>query len=54
MIAVPSIVMLLLVAILSAVGSAVLSKPWMKKTALALSAMEVALAIFLVVLVTHS
>lgn len=49
MIAIPSIAMVSLIAMLSMLGAVILRKPWMKFTALGLAAVEVGLVIFLVI-----
>ncbi len=49
MTALPSIVILFLVAIISFVGSAVLRKPWERRLAMGLAAMEMSMAIGLTI-----
>lgn len=51
MVAVPSITLILILAVMSTVGGAVLRERWMKLTAWGLAAMEVCMATFLIVLV---
>lgn len=50
MIAIPSIVLLTLLALLSFIASAVLRKPWMRYVAQACAGIEIALALFLVII----
>lgn len=50
MITVPSIVMLSLLAFMSMFAASILSRPWMRWTALTLATMETIMVVFLVML----
>jgi hypothetical protein len=50
MIAIPSILLISLLAMLSIIGAATLSTPWMRLVALGFAAWETAMVIFLLVL----
>ena len=51
--AAPSIAMILMLAFLSMFGATILSKPWMRWTALGCAVVEVAMAIFLICIVSR-